>query len=247
MANVNQTLRAVEAFFSAGNEVEANEFPDFLKTVSQALASIEEGESTSSSTDQVAVPTPKPKTSKKKPKPTQTESTHPFVNPATAKSNKAKPDTQKEEAKEEPKEIKPFLPIDQSYTGDSVTCLICGFTKKFIKGHLKDEHKLTPNKYRKMFKLPDDHPITAPNYSEARKKSAVDNNLAEKMQIARDKKKAKKTATTPSTSIAPSTDSNQEEQNSSSSSSEYKPVDKSKTNAMPRPDFSKLGNPDEHL
>jgi hypothetical protein len=37
MTNVNQTLRAVEAFFSAGNEVEATDYPYSLEKISQAL------------------------------------------------------------------------------------------------------------------------------------------------------------------------------------------------------------------
>ncbi|CUI95575.1 MucR family transcriptional regulator [Cognatishimia activa] len=64
-----------------------------------------------------------------------------------------------------PKTMVPAIPIDQAVTDDKVYCLICGKGFTMLKRHLKAEHGLTEDEYRKMFGLPDDFPLVAPNYS----------------------------------------------------------------------------------
>jgi predicted transcriptional regulator len=59
----------------------------------------------------------------------------------------------------------PAVPVDQSVTDDTVTCLCCGRSFTMLKRHLKAEHGLTEDQYRLQYDLPEDHPLVAPNYS----------------------------------------------------------------------------------
>ena len=59
----------------------------------------------------------------------------------------------------------PAVPIEDSVTEDSVTCLCCGKSFTMLKRHLKAEHGLTEAQYREAFGLSEDHPLTAPSYS----------------------------------------------------------------------------------
>lgn len=60
----------------------------------------------------------------------------------------------------------PAVPLDQAVTDDKVTCLCCGKSFTMLKRHLKAEHGLTEDEYRKIFALPEDFPLVAPKYSE---------------------------------------------------------------------------------
>lgn len=59
----------------------------------------------------------------------------------------------------------PAVSIEDSWDEDSVTCLCCGKSFTMLKRHLKAEHSLTEDAYRRMFGLPEEHPLTAPSYS----------------------------------------------------------------------------------
>jgi predicted transcriptional regulator len=247
MANVNQTLRAVEAFFSAGNELEANEFPNFLKTVSQALDSIEKDESSSPANDPVALPTPEPKEPENKAK-SGTMPT-PLLNHSTTAVTKKTDTAPKEKQSKKTKEkYTPIMPVKDSYGDDFVTCLICPTKNmKMLKNHLNKAHGLTPEEYRKELKLPDTHPIIAPAYTRLRSDAAKKNNLAGNMQAGIAKKaKAKKDAKTTGTST-PSTVTNDEPETNSPSSPETETADNSKSNKLKGPDFSQLNSPDDHI
>ena len=61
--------------------------------------------------------------------------------------------------------FKPAVPIADSVSDDAVTCLCCGRKLTMRKRHLKAEHGLTEEQYRKRFALDDEHPLVAPNYS----------------------------------------------------------------------------------
>lgn len=74
---------------------------------------------------------------------------------------------------------KPAFPIKKSVSPDHITCLEDGKTFKSMKGHLRAEHNLTPQKYRAKWNLPKDYPMVAPNYSEAR------SNLARQVGLGR--------------------------------------------------------------
>jgi len=59
----------------------------------------------------------------------------------------------------------PAVPVAESFTDDSVTCLCCGRSFTMLKRHLRAEHGLSESEYRIKFNLDDDHPLVAPNYS----------------------------------------------------------------------------------
>lgn len=64
--------------------------------------------------------------------------------------------------------ITPAVPIRRSVSPEAITCLVCGKRCKTLKKHLSSAHGHTVESYREMFRLPDDYPLTAPKYSEAR-------------------------------------------------------------------------------
>jgi predicted transcriptional regulator len=62
----------------------------------------------------------------------------------------------------------PAVPIRRSVHQDYVVCLECGWRGKMLKRHLATGHGLTVEQYRARWKLPREHPMTAPAYSERR-------------------------------------------------------------------------------
>ena len=64
--------------------------------------------------------------------------------------------------------LTPAVPIRRSVRPDHVVCLECGFRGKILRRHLRDAHGLEPVAYRIRWKLPAEHPIIAPAYSEQR-------------------------------------------------------------------------------
>jgi len=52
----------------------------------------------------------------------------------------------------------PAVPVAESVTDDSVTCLCCGRSFTMLKRHLRAEHGLSEGDYRIKFNLDDDHP-----------------------------------------------------------------------------------------
>jgi predicted transcriptional regulator len=62
----------------------------------------------------------------------------------------------------------PAVTIRRSVQHDRVTCLECGWSGSVLRRHLTTRHRLTPDQYRARWKLPADHPLTAPDYSERR-------------------------------------------------------------------------------
>jgi len=62
----------------------------------------------------------------------------------------------------------PAVPIRRSVQKDAVTCLDCGWRGKMLRRHLSTRHGFSGEEYLRRWKLPSDHPLTAPNYSEQR-------------------------------------------------------------------------------
>jgi predicted transcriptional regulator len=62
----------------------------------------------------------------------------------------------------------PAVPIRRSVQPDHVVCLECGLRSQMLRRHLRVAHGLEAAEYRVRWKLPADHPITAPAYSERR-------------------------------------------------------------------------------
>ncbi|MBL0226365.1 MAG: MucR family transcriptional regulator [Geobacteraceae bacterium] len=86
----------------------------------------------------------------------------------------------------------PALTMKKAFQNDQVGCLVCGKTGfKTLTRHLKQAHELKPGQYRKQFNIPSSQSLTAKNYSEARRKSANDNNLAANLEKARAVRAAK--------------------------------------------------------
>jgi predicted transcriptional regulator len=87
----------------------------------------------------------------------------------------------------------PKLSIKQAFKKDEVICMVCskgGF--KTLKRHLNQAHQLTPRQYRKQFGIPATQSLTAKNYSESRRKVAIDKGLGEGLAKAREKRAAAK-------------------------------------------------------
>ncbi len=59
----------------------------------------------------------------------------------------------------------PAVAIEDAVQDDKVVCLCCGQSFTMLKRHLKAEHGLTEDEYRKMFGLPASFPLVAPAYS----------------------------------------------------------------------------------
>jgi predicted transcriptional regulator len=62
----------------------------------------------------------------------------------------------------------PAVPIRRSVHHDYVVCLECGWRALTLRRHLTSRHGLSTDQYRARWKLPREHPITAPSYSERR-------------------------------------------------------------------------------
>jgi predicted transcriptional regulator len=95
----------------------------------------------------------------------------------------------------------PKLTIKQAFKKDEVICMVCGKGGfKTIKRHLSMIHGLKPGQYRKQFNIPSTQSLAAKNYSESRRKAAIENNLGaglEKARATRKANSAKKAAAVP--------------------------------------------------
>jgi predicted transcriptional regulator len=91
----------------------------------------------------------------------------------------------------------PQLSLKKAFQADQVFCMVCGKGgMKTLARHLAQLHGMKPGEYRKQFGIPSSQPLTAKNFSEARRKMAQDrglaDNLAKARQIRAAKLKAKK-------------------------------------------------------
>ena len=68
--------------------------------------------------------------------------------------------------------LMPAVPIRRSVQQDHVVCLECGYRAQVLRRHLRVVHDLEVAVYRSRWKLPADHPVTAPAYSERRSTTA---------------------------------------------------------------------------
>ncbi|TCR67421.1 MucR family transcriptional regulator [Bosea sp. BK604] len=82
--------------------------------------------------------------------------------------------------------IEAKVSIKKSITPDYLICLLDGKKFKSLKRHLRTAFGMTPDDYRKMFGLPPDYPMVAPNYAEAR------SNLAKQLGLGQTAKRRKK-------------------------------------------------------
>jgi predicted transcriptional regulator len=87
-----------------------------------------------------------------------------------------------------PPKLEPAVPIKQSMRADHLTCLDCGKQFSMLKRHLRTDHQLTPQDYRRRWDLPPSYPMVAPSY--ARRRSTI----AKKIGLGRKSTGAPKTA-----------------------------------------------------
>jgi len=88
---------------------------------------------------------------------------------------------QPQSAAETPKH--PAVPIRRSVQRDAVICLECGWSGKMLRRHLNARHGLSPEGYRRAWKLATDHPLTAPAYSDQRSTVARAMGLGERGRV----------------------------------------------------------------
>ena len=74
----------------------------------------------------------------------------------------------------------PAVPINKSVTRKVIICLECGKPQKMLKRHLATAHGLTPEAYREKWGLLPTYPMVSGDYSDLRKKLALDIGLGRK-------------------------------------------------------------------
>ncbi|MDT8441731.1 MAG: MucR family transcriptional regulator [Desulfuromonadales bacterium] len=79
----------------------------------------------------------------------------------------------------------PAVSRKKAFGKDKVFCMICGKGMTTLTRHIKTTHSMTPAEYRKTFDIPRSQPLVAKNYSESRRKMAIDRGLPEKLAKAR--------------------------------------------------------------
>ena len=75
----------------------------------------------------------------------------------------------------------PAVPIRSSVKKDKILCLEDGMELKMLKRHLMTHHNMTPDQYRARWKLPNDYPMVAPDYTETRRDLAKKIGLGRKL------------------------------------------------------------------
>jgi len=89
------------------------------------------------------------------------------------------------------KEAVPAISPKKSIQKDQIVCLICGKGGfKTLSRHLKQAHDMKASAYRKQFGIASGTPLAAKSYSEARRQSAINNNLGEKLAKGRETRMA---------------------------------------------------------
>jgi len=82
---------------------------------------------------------------------------------------------------------KPAITAKQSIKPNEVICLICGKGgMKTLARHLSTVHSMKPGEYKRQFGIPSNQPLTARKFSEARRKTALERDLAGNLAKARE-------------------------------------------------------------
>jgi len=80
-----------------------------------------------------------------------------------------------------PEEVRtPAVSVRRSVHQDYVVCLDCGYRGKTLRRHISTRHDLSRDEYLKRWGLRNDHPLTAPAYSERRSLLAKELGLGRK-------------------------------------------------------------------
>ncbi len=78
----------------------------------------------------------------------------------------------------------PAVTLKKSITPDFLICLEDGKKFKSLKRHLRTAYNMSPEDYRRKWKLPADYPMVAPSYAEARSSLAKQMGLGRKAAVA---------------------------------------------------------------
>jgi predicted transcriptional regulator len=76
--------------------------------------------------------------------------------------------------------LTPAVSVRQSVRQDYVVCLDCGYRGKTLRRHITTRHGLSAEDYLKRWGLKQDHPLTAPSYSEQRSTMAKETGFGRK-------------------------------------------------------------------
>ena len=79
--------------------------------------------------------------------------------------------------------LTPAVSVRQSIRQDYVVCLDCGHRGKTLRRHISSRHGLSTDEYLKRWGLRQDHPLTAPAYSEHRSALAKQLGLGRKQRM----------------------------------------------------------------
>ncbi|MDX2479547.1 MAG: MucR family transcriptional regulator [Desulfuromusa sp.] len=79
----------------------------------------------------------------------------------------------------------PAVSRKKAFGKDKIYCMICGKGFKTLSRHLKTTHEITAAEYRKQFDVPRSQSLASKNYSESRRKMAIDRDLAGNLAKAR--------------------------------------------------------------
>ena len=83
-----------------------------------------------------------------------------------------------------PEEVRtPAVSVRRSVHQDYVVCLDCGYRGKTLRRHISTRHDLSRDEYLKRWGLRNDHPLTAPAYSERRSSLAKELGLGRKPKV----------------------------------------------------------------
>lgn len=89
----------------------------------------------------------------------------------------------------------PAISKRKAFGKKQVFCMICGKGMTTLTRHLKSAHQMTPKEYRTQFDIPRTQPLAARDYSESRRKMAIEKDLGAglaKARAAKGKGKKKK-------------------------------------------------------
>ena len=89
----------------------------------------------------------------------------------------------------DPEALVPAVPIENSISDESITCLEDGKKLKLLKRYLRVRYQMTPEEYRKRWGLPPNYPMVAPKYSKVRSSLARNNDLGRRRRDYQRKKK----------------------------------------------------------
>ena len=79
----------------------------------------------------------------------------------------------------------PAVSKKKAFGKDKIYCMICGKGFKTLSRHLKTTHDMTATEYRKQFDIPRTQSLASKNYSETRRKMAIERGLADNLAKAR--------------------------------------------------------------